>query len=48
MIPSGTFFALAGPSALSAFRAARLLSIIQAIEATAEEVVAQYVHFVHA
>jgi phosphoribosylformylglycinamidine synthase len=47
MIPPGTFFALAGPSALSAFRAARLLSTVQAIDASAEQVVAQYVHFVH-
>ncbi|MFN9029913.1 MAG: phosphoribosylformylglycinamidine synthase [Betaproteobacteria bacterium] len=48
MNPSDTFLALHGPSALSAFRAARLLTRLQSIEPAISAVSAQYVHFVHA
>ena len=48
MTESSTFFALTGPSALSAFRAVRLLASIQAIEKSAVSVSARFVHFIHA
>jgi phosphoribosylformylglycinamidine synthase len=48
MHPSDTFLALDGPSALSAFRAARLLTRLQSIEPAINGVSAQHVHFVHA
>ena len=43
-----TYLALRGPSALSAFRAARLLAKIRLIEPTALHVDARFIHFVHA
>ena len=48
MTESSTFFALTGPSALSAFRAVRLLASIQAIEKSTVSVSARFVHFIHA
>ena len=42
------YFALDGPSALSAFRARGLLERIRAIEPSTAQLHAQYVHFVHA
>ena len=42
------FFALAGPSALSAFRAERLLARMRGIEPGAQAVEARFLHFVHA
>jgi len=47
MFPSDQFFALPGPSALSAFRAARLLSRLQGVVPDASAVSAQHVHFIH-
>jgi phosphoribosylformylglycinamidine synthase len=43
-----TYLALDGPSALSSFRAARLLERIRAIEPRAAAIRARHVHFVHA
>ena len=43
-----SYFALAGPSALSAFRTERLLARIRAIEPGTHAVAARFVHFVHA
>jgi phosphoribosylformylglycinamidine synthase len=48
MSSHGSTIALAGPSALSPFRAERLLHRIQAIEPAARSVEARYMHFVHA
>ncbi len=48
MTPHGRFYALAGPGALSAFRATRLLQRLQAIEPDVKTVTGQYLHFVHA
>ena len=48
MTPHGRFYALAGPGALSAFRAQRLLQRLRAIDPDIGEVSARYVHFVHA
>jgi phosphoribosylformylglycinamidine synthase len=48
MTPHGRFYALAGPGALSAFRAARLVQRLQAAEPRIVAVSAQHVHFVHA
>src|SRR5512145_2027155 len=48
MTSHGTFFALAGPSALSAFRSERLLSRIRTVEPAAQAVEGRFVHFVHA
>ena len=47
MNPTDTFLALDGPSALSAFRATRLLARLQAIEPDISAVAARHVHFVH-
>src|SRR5512137_2064275 len=47
MTSHGMFFALAGPSALSAFRSERLLARIRGVEPGAAAVEARYVHFVH-
>jgi phosphoribosylformylglycinamidine synthase len=48
MTPHGRFYALQGPGALSAFRAARLLRRLQAVGPAVVSVTAQFVHFVHA
>ncbi len=48
MTPHGRTYSLAGPGALSAFRAARLLQRLQTVDASVASVSAQYVHFVHA
>ena len=48
MTHSSTFFALTGPSALSAFRAARLLASIRSIEKSADSLSGRFVHFIHA
>ena len=48
MTQSSTFFALTGPSALSAFRAARLLASIRSVEKSADSLSGRFVHFVHA
>ena len=48
MTPHGRTYSLAGPGALSAFRAARLLQRLQAVDSNVGSVSAQYVHFVHA
>ena len=48
MTSHATFLALPGPSALSAFRAARLLAKLREVEASAERISAQFIHFVHA
>lgn len=47
MTSQATTLALAGPSALSAFRAARLLTKVRAVESSAESVSAAFIHFVH-
>jgi phosphoribosylformylglycinamidine synthase len=47
MTPNDTFLALDGPSALSSFRAARLLGRLQAIEPGIQAVAARHIHFVH-
>jgi len=47
MTSTESYLALAGPGALSAFRAARLLARIRTIEADAADIRARYVHFVH-
>jgi phosphoribosylformylglycinamidine synthase len=47
MSSHGTFLALAGPGALSAFRSERLLARIRAVEPDVRSVVARFVHFVH-
>jgi phosphoribosylformylglycinamidine synthase len=48
MTPPGSFTALAGPRALSAFRAAQLLRRLQALDAAVTSVSAGFRHFVHA
>jgi phosphoribosylformylglycinamidine synthase len=48
MTPHGRFYALAGPGALSAFRAARLLQRLQAVDPNVNGVSGQFMHFVHA
>ena len=48
MTPHGRYYALAGPGALSAFRAARLLRRLQAVEPNVAAVSGRFVHFVHA
>ena len=48
MTPHGRFYALAGPGALSSFRAAALLRLVQAAEPDAIGISARYIHFVHA
>ena len=48
MSSEGSFLALAGPSALSAFRAEQLLARIRMIEPAAHDVDARFIHFVHA
>ena len=48
MTSHGLSFALAGPSALSAFRAERLLTRIKAVEPRAQAIAARFMHFVHA
>jgi phosphoribosylformylglycinamidine synthase len=48
MTPHGSFYALAGPGALSAFRAARLLQRLQAVDAGVQSVSGRFMHFVHA
>ena len=45
---SSTFFALTGPSALSTFRAARLLASIRSIEKSVDSLSGRFVHFIHA
>ncbi|MDH5209711.1 MAG: hypothetical protein OEW34_13805, partial [Burkholderiaceae bacterium] len=47
MTSHGSFFALAGPGALSAFRSERLLARLRAVEPAARSVEANFVHFVH-
>ena len=47
MTQSVTFFAQ-GPGALSAFRAARLLASIKAIERSATSLSSRFIHFIHA
>jgi phosphoribosylformylglycinamidine synthase len=47
MSPNDQVLALSGPSALSSFRAARLLARIQSVESRATAVSARFVHFVH-
>ena len=47
MNPQDTFFALDGPGALPAFRGARLLARVQAVEPAASAISARHVHFVH-
>jgi len=46
-IPADSYLALAGPCALSSFRAARLLERLKSIEPTLQTVAAQHIHFVH-
>src|SRR5512141_771250 len=48
MTSHGMFFALAGPSALSAFRSERLLARLRSAESGAQAITARHVHFVHA
>ncbi|MBC8118856.1 MAG: phosphoribosylformylglycinamidine synthase, partial [Burkholderiaceae bacterium] len=48
MTSEATFLALPGSSALSAFRAARLLAKIRLVEPSALHVDARFIHFVHA
>jgi phosphoribosylformylglycinamidine synthase len=48
MNPHGLFFALAGPGALSPFRAERLLTRIRAVEPDAQAIAGRFIHFVHA
>jgi phosphoribosylformylglycinamidine synthase len=48
MTADETTYALAGPSALSSFRADRLLAKIRAVAPTATAIVARHIHFVHA
>jgi phosphoribosylformylglycinamidine synthase len=47
MTAHGTFFALAGPSALSPFRSERLLARVRATAPDARAIDARYIHFVH-
>jgi phosphoribosylformylglycinamidine synthase len=47
MTPTDTYLALDGPSALSAFRASRLLERLRSAEPAIETVAARHVHFVH-
>ncbi|MGH6610503.1 MAG: phosphoribosylformylglycinamidine synthase [Burkholderiaceae bacterium] len=47
MSSQAKFLALPGPSALSAFRAARLLEKVRTVEPSIKQVSAQFVHFVH-
>ncbi len=47
MPSTDTYLALEGPGALSAFRAARLMARIRAIDPDAAEIRARYVHFIH-
>ncbi|HET9022967.1 MAG TPA: phosphoribosylformylglycinamidine synthase, partial [Burkholderiaceae bacterium] len=47
MSSHGTFFALAGPSALSPFRSERLLARVRSVAPDAEAIDARFVHFVH-
>ena len=47
MTQSSTFFALSGPSALSAFRATRLLASVRSVEKSASALTARFVHFIH-
>ena len=47
MHPDDTFLSLAGPSALSAFRAQRLLPRLQALEPAIVSVAARHIHYVH-
>jgi hypothetical protein len=44
MTPHGRTYSLAGPGALSSFRAARLLQRLQAVVSDVSSVSAQYVH----
>ena len=48
MSPHGRTYSLPGPSALSAFRAARLTKRLQAADPAVVSLSARYVHFVHA
>ncbi len=48
MTQSSTVFTLTGPSALSAFRAARLLAAIRSVEKSAASLSGRFVHFIHA
>ena len=48
MTQSSTIFALTGPSALSSFRAARLLAAIRSLEKSAASLSGRFVHFIHA
>ena len=48
MTQSSTIFALTGPSALSAFRAARLLAAVRSVEKSADSLSGRFVHFIHA
>ncbi|HVF16842.1 MAG TPA: phosphoribosylformylglycinamidine synthase, partial [Steroidobacteraceae bacterium] len=48
MTQSITVFALTGPSALSTFRAARLLTAIRSVEKSADSLSGRFVHFIHA
>ena len=48
MSPHGRTFSLPGPSALSAFRAARLKQRLQAADSAVGSLYARFVHFVHA
>jgi len=47
MTRNDTFLALDGPSALSPFRAARLLARLQAVEPGVRTIAAQHIHYVH-
>ena len=47
MTQSSTIFALTGPSALSSFRAARLLAAIRSVEKSAASLSGRFVHFIH-
>ena len=47
MTPTDVYLALDGPSALSSFRAARLLERLKAAEPAIEAVAARHIHFVH-
>jgi phosphoribosylformylglycinamidine synthase len=47
MTPTDTCLALDGPSALSSFRAARMLERLRSVEPSIEAVAARHMHFVH-
>ena len=47
MTQSSRIFALTGPSALSTFRAARLLAAVQTVDKSADSLSGRFVHFIH-